>query len=65
MTNQNSRSDKLVTLDDDTLNAIHGGEGGLLGLLGLPEINLLNGLDLNVLGISNPLAGFFGGQKKP
>jgi hypothetical protein len=51
------------TLSDAALDEAVGG-GGLLDLLGLPNINLLNGLDLNLFGISKPAApsfDFFGG----
>lgn len=51
-------SDSLFeTLEDANLDLVAGGDGGLLGLLGLDNLNLnlLNGLDLNLLGVSKPV----------
>lgn len=53
---------QFVELDDAALDAAVGGDGllgGLGDLLGLKldGIQIANGLDLNILGISKPLQG--------
>ncbi|MEY4579432.1 MAG: hypothetical protein RL701_4135 [Pseudomonadota bacterium] len=53
----------FVELDDAALEVAAGGGGGILGALGdllglkLSDIQIANGLDLNILGISKPFQG--------